>query len=110
MLFLCRERTGAGFEYAVYFLPRRTIACEKIFQEEGIYGDIVVGEYPLGFIPHDFDLLSLELGSAYRVGIHPSQYSLTAHQRGLAWALSASVRLRSGADMLYTALRCYRSW
>jgi hypothetical protein len=51
----------------VYFLPRRTIACEKIFQEEGVYGDIVVGEYPLGFIPFDSDLLSLELGTAYRV-------------------------------------------
>lgn len=51
----------------MYFLPRRTIACEKIFQEESVYGDIVVGEYPLGFIPFDSDLLSLELGTAYRV-------------------------------------------
>lgn len=51
----------------MYFLPRRTIACERIFQEEGVYGDIVAGEFPLGFIPFDYDLLSLELGSAYRV-------------------------------------------
>ena len=60
-------RAAAGFEYAVYFLPRRTIACERIFQEEGVYGDIVAGEFPLGFIPFDYDLLSLELGTAYRV-------------------------------------------
>ncbi len=62
-----RTRPGAGLEYAVYFLPRRTIACERIFEEEGVYGDIVAGEFPLGFIPFDYDLLSLEQGSAFRV-------------------------------------------
>lgn len=62
-----RTRPGTGLEYAVYFMPRRTIACERIFQEQGVYGDIVAGEFPLGFIPFDYDLLSLEQGSAFRV-------------------------------------------
>ena len=55
----------------MYFLPRRTIACERIFQEQGVYGDIVAGELPISFIPFDNDVLSLEMGSAFRVGHHP---------------------------------------
>ena len=64
---LSREKAGAGIEYAVYFLPRRTIACERIFQEQGVYGDIVAGELPISFIPFECDVLSLEMGSAFRV-------------------------------------------
>ena len=52
----------------MFFLPRRTIACERILAEEGVAGDVVAGEYPLGFIPFDYDLLSLEMPSAFRVG------------------------------------------
>ena len=62
-----RQGGGAGYEYAVYFLPRRTIACERILQEAGVAGDVVAGEYPLGFIPFDADLLSLEMPSVFRV-------------------------------------------
>ena len=36
-------------------------------KRRGVYGDIVAGEFPLGFIPFDYDLLSLEQGSAFRV-------------------------------------------
>ena len=68
---LPRDKAGAGIEYAVYFLPRRTIACERIFQEQGVYGDIVAGELPISFIPFDNDVLSLEMGSAFRVSYHP---------------------------------------
>lgn len=73
-----RDKAGASIEYAVYFLPRRTIACERIFQEQGVYGDIVAGELPISFIPFDNDVLSLELGSAFRVSLmqrHPSAAS-----------------------------------
>ncbi|KAK9915301.1 hypothetical protein WJX75_007269 [Coccomyxa subellipsoidea] len=92
-----RVRAAAGFEYAVYFLPRRTIACERIFQEEGVYGDIVAGEFPLGFIPFDYDLLSLELGTAYRELVAEGDRSSLY---GVARALTRLQALYGGAAML----------
>ncbi|BDA43254.1 Vacuolar protein sorting-associated protein 33A [Coccomyxa sp. Obi] len=92
-----RTRPGAGLEYAVYFLPRRTIACERIFQEEGVYGDIVAGEFPLGFIPFDYDLLSLEQGSAFRELVAEGDRSSLY---GVARALTRLQALYGGAAVL----------
>ena len=47
-------------------MPRRTMVCEKVFQEEGIFADVTLAEYPLDFIPFDSDVLSLELDTAYK--------------------------------------------
>ena len=47
-------------------VPRRTIICEKVLEEEGVYGEIQVGEYNLDLIPFDSDLLSLELDTSFR--------------------------------------------
>ena len=54
-------------EFAAFFMPRKTRLCEHIFQQEGVYGDIVIGEFPVDFIPYDSDVLSLELPTAFRV-------------------------------------------
>lgn len=48
-------------------MPRKTTLCEHIFQQEGVFGDIVIGEFPVDFIPFDSDVLSLELPTAFRV-------------------------------------------
>lgn len=48
-------------------MPRKTTVCEKIFQEEGVFGDVVVGEFPVDLIPFDSDVLSLELPNAFKV-------------------------------------------
>ena len=48
-------------------MPRQTMVCEKVFQEEGIFGDVTLSEYPLDFIPFDSDILSLELDTAFKV-------------------------------------------
>jgi len=53
-------------DYSVFFVPRRTIICEKILEEEGVYGEIQLGEYNLDLIPFDDDLLSLELEYSFR--------------------------------------------
>jgi hypothetical protein len=45
--------------------PRRTLVCEKIFEDEGILGEITIREFPLYFIPLEHDLLSLELESSF---------------------------------------------
>ena len=75
----CRQGGGASYEYAAFFLPRRTIACERVLAEEGVAGDVTAGEYPLGFIPFDADLLSLEAPSAFRV---------RAHLHGRGWSMA----------------------
>ena len=59
-------RLGTQLEYSVFFMPRRTMVCEKVFQEEGIFADVTLAEYPLDFIPFDSDILSLELDTAYK--------------------------------------------
>lgn len=48
-------------EYSIFFVPRRTLICDKYLQEEGIYGDVAIGEFHLDLIPFDEDLLSLEM-------------------------------------------------
>ena len=55
-------------------MPRRTMVCEKVFQEEGIAADVTLSEYPLDFIPFDSDILSLELDRAYKVGGDPTAF------------------------------------
>jgi len=47
------------------FVPRRTLVCEKILEDEGVLGDLTIGEFPLHFIPLESDLLSLELEDAF---------------------------------------------
>ncbi len=39
-----------------------------------MYGDIVAGELPISFIPFDNDILSLEMGSAFRVSSSPFRH------------------------------------
>ncbi|KAF8403110.1 hypothetical protein HHK36_011204 [Tetracentron sinense] len=57
---------GLQREYCVYFVPRRTVACEKIFEEEKVHHLLNIGEYPLYIIPLDEDVLSFDLDLAYR--------------------------------------------
>ena len=51
----------------MYFLPNKSRVCEKLFQEAGISANITLGEFPLYFIPFDYDMLSLELEGSFRV-------------------------------------------
>eukprot|EP00850_Spirogloea_muscicola_P018861 SM000177S03194 [mRNA] locus=s177:293522:299055:+ [translate_table: standard] len=53
-------------EYALFFTPRRTIVCEKLLEEEGVYADLTIGEYPLDLIAFDEDVLSLEYEGGYK--------------------------------------------
>ncbi|KAJ3096942.1 hypothetical protein HDU97_005417 [Phlyctochytrium planicorne] len=53
-------------EFTVFFVPRKTIVCEQVLEEEGVLGDINLGEYHLDIIPLDEDVLSLELDGAFR--------------------------------------------
>eukprot|EP01095_Lingulamoeba_sp_RSL-Kostka_P003505 TRINITY_DN1447_c1_g1_i1.p1 TRINITY_DN1447_c1_g1~~TRINITY_DN1447_c1_g1_i1.p1 ORF type:complete len:624 (+),score=182.50 TRINITY_DN1447_c1_g1_i1:123-1994(+) len=52
--------------YHVVFVPRRTLPCERVLEEEKVYGSINFGEYKLDLIPFEDDLLSLELPNSFR--------------------------------------------
>ena len=74
---MTRHRLGSKLEYSVFFMPRRSMVCEKVFQEEGIFADVTLAEYPLDFIPFDSDILSLELDTAYKASVHGPAIGLT---------------------------------
>ncbi|XP_030932350.1 vacuolar protein-sorting-associated protein 33 homolog [Quercus lobata] len=57
---------GLQREYFVYFVPRCTVVCEKILEEENAYNLMTIGEYPLYIVPLDEDVLSFELDLAYK--------------------------------------------
>jgi hypothetical protein len=51
---------------SIYFVPRRTMLCEKVLEDRGVYGDVVMGEFHLDLIPLDDDVVSMELHSVFR--------------------------------------------
>ncbi|KAJ7536601.1 hypothetical protein O6H91_12G074500 [Diphasiastrum complanatum] len=53
-------------QYSVFFMPRRSVVCEKVLEEEGVHASVTIGEYPLYFIPFDEDVLSLEVDLGYK--------------------------------------------
>ncbi|MQM08618.1 hypothetical protein Taro_041474 [Colocasia esculenta] len=57
---------GLQKEYFIYFVPRRTVVCEKILEEEKIHKMVTIGEYPLYVMPLDEDVVSFELDLAYK--------------------------------------------
>jgi hypothetical protein len=51
---------------SVFLVPRRTLICEKVLEEIGVYGDIKIGEYPLDLITFDEDILSMEIPTSFK--------------------------------------------
>ncbi|KAL6073863.1 Vacuolar protein-sorting-associated protein 33, variant 2 [Balamuthia mandrillaris] len=60
------QREEQKKQYNVFFVPRRTMIAERHLEEEGVYDDVVIGEYHLDLIPFEQDVLSLELEDSYR--------------------------------------------
>lgn len=48
-------------KYYVICIPRKAHVCEQTLESEGVFGYVKLLEYPLGLIPLDTDLFSLEL-------------------------------------------------
>ncbi|QCE08851.1 lysine-specific histone demethylase 1 [Vigna unguiculata] len=71
MKFICSNihndlSKGLQREYHVYFVPRRTVVCEKVLEEEKLHHMVSIGEYPLYIVPMDEDVLSFELDLSYK--------------------------------------------
>ena len=45
----------------VMFVPRKSFVCEKILEEEGVYGHVILEDLKLDLIPFDEDIISMEL-------------------------------------------------
>lgn len=52
-------------EISIFMVPKKTLLCERILEEEGVYGDAIVSEFPLDLIPLDDDVYSLELNDVF---------------------------------------------
>ncbi|KAK9469504.1 Sec1-like protein [Lipomyces arxii] len=52
------------YDFNVFVYPRKMLSIEKVFEEEGVLGDVVLSEWNLGFIPLEEDFFSIELPDA----------------------------------------------
>jgi len=60
-----RDQTSLK-DYFIFFVPRKTMLCERHLEEEGIHKDVKLGEFQLDLIPFEKDVLSLEMEDCYK--------------------------------------------
>ncbi|EEH42838.1 tethering complex ATP-binding subunit VPS33 [Paracoccidioides brasiliensis Pb18] len=60
------QRNGTvEHEFSIFWVPRRTLVCNQILEDDGIIGDANIAEFPLYFLPLESDILSLELDTSF---------------------------------------------
>jgi hypothetical protein len=60
-----RGGSGVKTEFHVFFVPRKSLLCEKRLVQAGVFGSLTCFSLPMYFFPLDTDLLSMELPTAY---------------------------------------------
>ncbi|KAK6005686.1 hypothetical protein QM012_007328 [Aureobasidium pullulans] len=60
-----RQESKIDHDFSVFWVPRRTLVSDRILEENGVLGEVTIGECPLFLIPLESDLLSLELEDAF---------------------------------------------
>ncbi|XP_030547030.1 vacuolar protein-sorting-associated protein 33 homolog [Rhodamnia argentea] len=99
------QSKGFQREYYVYFVPRRAVACEKIFEEEKVHQLLTIGDYPLYLIPLDEDILSFELDLAYKESLVDGDTSSlwhiakAIHKLEFAFGVIPNVRAKGKASV-----------
>lgn len=53
-------------QYWIIFVPQKSYECERYLEQEGLFSYFTILDFPLGFIPFDRDLFSLELNDSYQ--------------------------------------------
>lgn len=81
-------RAAQAHEFSVFWVPRRSVACEKLLEDEGIAGELAQGELPMDLIPLDDDILSLELERPF------AECILEGDAGSLYYAAAAIMRLQ----------------
>lgn len=52
-------------EYEVIFVPRRTMICERVLEDKGVYGSVAIRELRMDLVALDTDVLTLDLASSF---------------------------------------------
>nr|XP_018896974.1 PREDICTED: vacuolar protein sorting-associated protein 33A [Bemisia tabaci] len=64
------ERTSGPHKmstFHLFFVPNRSLLCEQILKNRGVYGNFTfIEEFACTIFPFDYDLLSMELDSAFK--------------------------------------------
>lgn len=61
------KNTSNRCQFHIYYIPFHTIICEQILEDEHVLGHITtVGEFSIGLIPLDSDILSLEMPDMFK--------------------------------------------
>lgn len=58
--------TSSTSEFSIFFVPRKSLICQGVLEEEGVLGDVCIGEFPLYLVPLESDLMSMELDNSFR--------------------------------------------
>jgi hypothetical protein len=66
------------------------MVCERVLEEEGVKGDITIGNYAMDWIPYEDDLISMELESSTWKEIY-----LDGDQTSIYYAARSLMRLQS---------------
>lgn len=53
-------------QYWIIFVPQKSYVCERYLEQEGLFGYFTILDFPLGFMPLDSDLFSLESDDSYQ--------------------------------------------
>ncbi|XP_021771399.1 vacuolar protein-sorting-associated protein 33 homolog [Chenopodium quinoa] len=101
------DNTSKGLqrEYYLYFVPRRSVACEQILKEEKVHDLLTIGEYPLYMVPLDEDVISFELDFAYKECLADADTSSlwhiakAIHRLEFSFGLISNVRAKGKASV-----------
>uniref|UniRef100_A0A1B0DCN7 Vacuolar protein sorting-associated protein 33A n=1 Tax=Phlebotomus papatasi TaxID=29031 RepID=A0A1B0DCN7_PHLPP len=62
-----KRRATVKKDFYLYFLPKKSLLCEKHLKNKGVYGSLsFVGDFRCDFFPVDNDLLSMEQKDAFK--------------------------------------------
>eukprot|EP01012_Entosiphon_sulcatum_P040779 TRINITY_DN5449_c0_g1_i1.p1 TRINITY_DN5449_c0_g1~~TRINITY_DN5449_c0_g1_i1.p1 ORF type:complete len:616 (+),score=132.33 TRINITY_DN5449_c0_g1_i1:1510-3357(+) len=63
---LIRANGDSKQRFFMFMVPRQTLICERVLEEEGVLGQIELRELEMDVIPLDDDLVSMELDTGFR--------------------------------------------
>ena len=71
-----RGKSEGSITYTLFFVPRRSMMCEKVLSDEGVHGLLSVRELPLPLFVLEEDVLSLEHPHSFRECLHDADHSV----------------------------------
>ena len=57
---------NTGVKYCLFSVPKKSVLCEKILKEEGVFDSIIQRDFHLDLIFLDRDVLSMQVETAFK--------------------------------------------